>query len=116
MAGHRDLIVWRRSMQLVAECYRVSAGFPRNEQFGLTVQLRRAALSVAANIAEGHGRPHRGAFLNSLSIARGELKEVECFLDVSQLLSFATEENLKEARRLADEVSRMLTVLRRRLL
>lgn len=116
MAGHRDLIVWRRSMQLVRECYRLTSGFPKAELFGLTAQLRRAAVSVAANIAEGHGRPHRGAFLNHLSIARGSLKEVATYLDLSELLSYVAPTKLAVARGLVDEISRMLTVLRRRLL
>ena len=114
--GHKDLIVWQRSMALVAECYRLSGRFPPSERFGLVTQIRRAAMSVAANIAEGHGRVHRGAFLNHLSIARGSLKEVETYLEAGRMLHFASVEDLQTATHLADEISRMLTVLRRRLL
>ena len=115
MSGYEELTVWQRGMELVAECYRLSTTFPRQEQFGLTIQLRRAAISVPANIAEGNGRWHRKEYLHHLSIARGSLNEAETLLKVAIRLGYATTERVSEALRLAEEISRMLTVLRRRL-
>jgi four helix bundle protein len=116
MPGYEELKVWQRSMELIAECYRVSATFPRAEQFGLTIQLRRAAISVAANIAEGNGRWHRKEYLHHLSISRGSLNEAETYLRVAVMLAYATTSETGKAYALAKEVSRMLTGLRRRLL
>jgi four helix bundle protein len=115
MRGHEDLMVWQRSMEFVAECYRLSTRFPRTEQFGLTNQLRRAAVSVPANIAEGNGRAYRKEYLHHLSIARGSLKEAETLLAISRMLAFAAPDDLETALDLADEVSRMLTTMRRKL-
>jgi four helix bundle protein len=100
-------------MEFVAACYRVSGSFPRSEQFGLTTQLRRAAVSVPANIAEGNGRWHRKEYVHHLSIARGSLNEAETFLKVAVMLGYTSSESITEAVGLADECSRMLTVLRR---
>jgi four helix bundle protein len=75
--GFKKLEVWHDAMDLVAEVYRATSVFPERERFGLTAQLRRAAVSVPANIAEGYGRATRGEYLNFLSVARGSLNEVE---------------------------------------
>jgi len=69
--------VWGRAMDLVVETYRLTEAFPREEKYGLVQQLRRAAVSVPSNIAEGHGRDHLGDYLHHLSIANGSLMEVE---------------------------------------
>src|SRR5437667_7154324 len=71
LRGYQALRVWQLSMDLVVESYRVSASFPKHEIYGLTSQLRRAAVSIPANIAEGHGRRHMGECLHHLSIANG---------------------------------------------
>jgi four helix bundle protein len=115
MSGYDELVVWRRGMEFVAECYRVSSTFPKSEQFGLTTQLRRSAVSVPANIAEGNGRWHRREYLHHLSIARGSLNEAETFLKVAVMLKYVSKDSIVEAANIADECSRMLTVLRRRL-
>ena len=73
--GYRDLLVWGRAMDLVVETYRLTEAFPREEKYGLVQQLRRAAVSVPSNIAEGHGRDHLGDYLHHLSIANGSLME-----------------------------------------
>ena len=109
---YRDLLVWQRAVEFVAEIYRVSAKFPRTEQFGLTAQLRRASVSVAANIAEGSGRRTSHDLMNFLSYARGSLKEAESMVFVAQRLAFVSPEDCVEALRLADETSRMLAGLR----
>ena len=115
MSGYEGLIVWQRGMEFVAECYRISNAFPRSEQFGLTTQLRRAAVSVPANIAEGNGRWYRKEYLHHLSIARGSLKEAETLLRVAAMLAYVSADSVTEALRLADECSRMLSTIRRRL-
>jgi four helix bundle protein len=69
--GYKDLIAWQKGMDLVEAVYRLSAGFPREERFGLTSQVRRAAVSVPSNIAEGYSRPNRSDYVRFLDIARG---------------------------------------------
>lgn len=115
ISDYRDLEVWRFSMDLVVECYRISAAFPNDERFGLTSQLRRAAVSVPANIAEGHGRSATGAFLNHLSIAAGSLKEVETHLLIAVRLSFVSTEDIRATLELSSRIGRMLTGLKRSL-
>jgi four helix bundle protein len=102
-------------MELIVECYRLSRAFPKEELFCLTSQLRRAAISVGANIAEGNGRAHRKEYLQHLSISQGSLNEVVTLLTVSQLLGYVTRQGTETALGLADETGRMLTVMRRRL-
>ena len=110
--NYRDLVVWQRAVDFVAEIYRISARFPRGEQFGLSRQLRNASVSVSANIAEGSGRVTSRDLLNFLSYARGSLKEAESMLFVAQRLGFVSDADCAEALRLADETSRMLAALR----
>ena len=109
---YRDLLVWKRAVDFAAEIYRLSAGFPRQEQFGLIAQIRTASVSVSANIAEGSGRATSRDLLNFLSHARGSLKEAECLVYVAQRLAFAKADDCLGALRLADETSRMLAGLR----
>ena len=78
--SYRDLHVWKQAMALASHCYRTTQSFPKAETYGLTAQIRRAAASVPANIAEGYGRETTGAYVNSLRIAQGSLKEVETFV------------------------------------
>ncbi len=113
--SYRDLEVWQVAMRLVVEVYSISQSFPKDERFGLTAQIRRAAISVATNIAEGHGRGSRLEYRQSASVARGSVTEVSCELDVAQALEYATHATLQRARADADSISRMLTTLRRSL-
>ncbi len=78
--SYRELEVWQLGMDLAEECYRVTKGFPKEELFGMTSQIRRAAASIPANIAEGQGREHTKEFLHHLSVARGSLMELETHL------------------------------------
>ncbi len=71
MQGHRDLVVWQKSMQFVTDLYEVTKKYPREEKFGLSVQTRRAAVSIPRNLAEGHGRESKKEFHQFVSIARG---------------------------------------------
>ena len=87
--SYRDLRVWREAIDLAEACYRLSAVFPRREIFTMTAQLRRAAISVPANIAEGYGRDSTGSYVQFLKVAQGSLKELETHLLLSQRLGFA---------------------------
>jgi four helix bundle protein len=102
-------------MDLAEQCYRVTRTFPKEELFGMTSQIRRAAASIPANIAEGQGRQHTSEFLNFLSIARGSLKEVETHLILAQRVELLTSAQLEPVLTLADRVSQMLTALRKAL-
>jgi four helix bundle protein len=77
ISSYKDLLVWQRSMDLVETIYRITAKFPPAEQFGLTSQMRRAAISVPSNIAEGYGRQATGEYRHHLSMGRGSLLELE---------------------------------------
>jgi four helix bundle protein len=80
LQSYRDLEVWQMSMELAVECFEATQPFPREEMFGLTSQIRRAASSIPANLAEGQGRHSTKEFLRFISIARGSLKELETHL------------------------------------
>jgi four helix bundle protein len=86
--AHRDLRVWVEAITLVEEIYALSAKFPRQEQFGLTGQMRRAAISIPSNIAEGAARKGRKELLNFLSIANGSLSELDTQLEIAVRLHY----------------------------
>ena len=109
--SYRDLLVWQRAMDLAVLCYSLTRSFPREEQFGLTSQIRRASASIAANIAEGHGRENSGSFVQSLRIAQGSLKETETHLLLSERVGFLQPEKLAGAMKSCDEIGRMLRSL-----
>ncbi|MEO0476603.1 MAG: four helix bundle protein [Planctomycetota bacterium] len=113
--SYRDLNVWQRSVELVEEIYRVSASFPDDERFGLTSQIRRAAVSVPSNIAEGYGRRRTGHYIHHLAIANGSLKEVETQLIIAGRLNFVDKSQAQAAWSLLQETGKMLTVLTRSL-
>ncbi|KAB2941056.1 MAG: four helix bundle protein [Hyphomicrobium sp.] len=77
ISSYRDLVVWQEAMNLAEMAYRLTAGFPKDESYGLTSQIRRAGTSIPANIAEGYGRDSKGAYLQHLRVAQGSLKEFE---------------------------------------
>ena len=109
--SHCDLLVWQKAVELVLEVHRLAQVFPDQERFVLTQQLHRAALSVPTNIAEGHGRVHRGDYLHHVSIARGSLMEVQTLLVVAGRLGYVEAADLTAAHELIDHVGRMLTRL-----
>ncbi len=113
--SHRDLLVWQKAVELVLGCYAATKQFPREELFGLTSQLRRAASSVAANIAEGRGRGTTTGFLNFLWIASGSLTELDTHLVIAFRLGYLEEQQFRELESRVEEVGRMLTGLRRSL-
>ena len=106
--SHRDLLVWQRAMDIAVSTYELTKLFPRDELFGLTSQSRRAATSVAANIAEGYGRATKQAYLNFLRIARGSLKELETHLALAERVGLASAETTKDLLDQTDELGRML--------
>ncbi len=109
--NYRDLVVWQRAMELAEATYAVTRIFPKDEQFGMTSQARRAAASVAANIAEGYGRGTRPAYINHLRIAQGSLKELETHLMLATRVGLCEPSVANAAMELADEVARMLRAL-----
>ena len=105
---YRDLLVWQRAMDLVEECYRLTGDLPRNEEFGLKSQMRRAAVSIPSNIAEGRSRSHSAEFLHFVSISLGSLAELETQLDLTARLNLLPAESVEIAKRSCEEVGRML--------
>jgi four helix bundle protein len=110
---YRDLIVWQKSMDLVVGCYQISQSFPAVEKYGLTSQLRRAAVSIPANIAEGHGRSLTNVFNNHLSIAMGSLKELETHILIAQRLEYLNQLQTTELINQCAEIGRMIRGLSR---
>ncbi len=110
-----DLIVWQRAMQLSVAVYKLTALFPAAEQFGLTNQLRRAAVSVPSNIAEGYGKATRGEYISFLGHARGSIGEVQTQLLIAKAVGFGSREMMQEAEGLSNDVGRMLVVMIRKL-
>jgi four helix bundle protein len=102
-------------MDLVIESYRLAQLLPINERYGLASQMRRASVSVLANIAEGFGRWHKKEFLRFLLLANGSLKELETHLEIGRRLGFFASSELTRALKMADEIGRMLTSLRGKL-
>jgi four helix bundle protein len=113
--SYRDLRVWRESMTLAGACYQLTRDFPRNELFGMTAQIRRAAASIPANIAEGYGREHTKSFIHSLRIAQGSLKELETHLLLAQQVGLTKPEEIAPPLDLCSALGRMLRALIRAL-
>lgn len=106
---YRDLNTWISARQLCAEVYSLTQKFPSSEQFGLTNQLRRAAVSIVSNIAEGHGRQYKKETIQFLYVAKGSINEVETQLILATDLKFVKEDELKK-------VSETLDLTRKQLL
>jgi four helix bundle protein len=104
----RDLLVWQRAIQLSVAIYRLTQGFPREELYGLSSQIRRASVSVPSNIAEGHGRLNTGEYRQFLGIARGSNFELQTQLEIARALGFGKSELLDEAEGLSHEVGKMI--------
>jgi four helix bundle protein len=113
--SYRDLLVWQKSMDLVAESYMLSARLPKTETYGLASQIQRAAVSIPANIAEGHGREHLGGYVHHLSVANGSLMELETHLLLCARLSYIPPNEVEGLLERTGEVSRMLSGLTRSL-
>lgn len=111
ITSYRDLMVWVRAMDLVEVCYKLSMQFPQSEIYGLTSQTRRAAVSIPANIAEGHGRKNLGEYLQHLSISNGSLKELETHLLIAGRLHYVKGDEIIPALERCAEIGRMLASL-----
>jgi len=109
--SYRDLLAWQKAMDLLELVYRLTLRLPSREAFGLAGQLRRAVVSVPGNIAEGHGRLHRGDFVRHLAIARGSLLEVETYLLALVWIGYVPEVDAEPALATCDEVSRLIAGL-----
>jgi len=112
---YRDLIVWQKAMALVTEIYVVSKLFPRREDYGLTSQLRRCAVSIPSNIAEGYGRHTRNEYVRFLQIAAGSLYELQTQMEISANLEYLKKDAFERLYEMTREIERMLTSLVRRL-
>src|SRR5436305_8480694 len=110
-SSFRDLVAWQRAMDLAEQVYSATRAFPRDEAFGLTTQLRRAAVSVASNIAEGQGRLTKGEFCHFLGQARGSLLEVETQLSISLDLQLLKKDEFHDLQHKSYEVRRLLSGL-----
>ena len=116
MRSFKDLIVWRKAHGQTLDLYRVSRTFPREEQYGLTSQIRRSAASICANIAEGCGRGTPRDFARFVQIALGSASELEYHLILATDLELITEQAVTTLRKSLVDVKRMLTGLVRRLI
>lgn len=111
MRPHENLDVWKKGMSFVVALYKATERFPKDERFGLTSQLRRAAVSIPANIAEGAGRKSPKEFAYFLSNSQGSASEVDTELDLANRLNYIDESTYLALRSSLDEIGRMLTGL-----
>jgi four helix bundle protein len=113
--SYKDLRVWQVAIDLAVECYQLTQRFPKEEVYGLTAQIRRAATSIAANIAEGHGREVTGSFIQFLRISQGSLKELETHMLISHRIGLIDEGEFRQMAGRCDEIGRMIRALIRSL-
>jgi len=106
--GYKDLIAWQKAMDLVESVYRSSSRFPPDERFGLTSQIRRAAVSIPCNIAEGYSRPSKADYIRFLEMARGSANEVETQLRIALRLGFVAAAQTADTMSLTKEIQRIL--------
>lgn len=104
----RDLLVWQKSMSIVTEIYTLTSSFPKEELFGLTSQIRRSAISIPSNIAEGYGRNSTGDYKRFLQISCGSLNELQTQIEISFNLNLITKEKNIETLEKIQEIDRMM--------
>jgi four helix bundle protein len=115
LGSYRELKVWQRAIELSVAIYKLTAEFPKEELYGLTSQLRRAAVSVASNVAEGYGRGSKGEFRQFVGIARGSILELQTQLVIAKQLGFGKVVQMQAAEGLADEAGKMLWALMKKI-
>ena len=115
MKTHKDLEVWKNSIELVTEIYRITETFPKSELYGLVNQIRRSAVSIPSNISEGAARNHQKEFIQFLYIAQGSVAELETQLIISQNLQFINENQLNETANRLNLIRSQITGLIRHL-
>jgi four helix bundle protein len=108
ITNHKDLLVWQRSMDLVESVYRITGKLPGSEQYGLIAQMRRCAVSVPSNIAEGYGRQATGEYRHHLLFSRGSLLELETQFLLCQRLNYIDEHTINPVLEEIAEISKML--------
>ena len=108
---YRDLVLWQRAMELAAEVHRTTLNLPKHEMFGMSAQLRRAAVSIPSNIAEGSGRRTTREFIAFLHIARGSLSELRTQLVLARTVGYLADADLSSVDSLSDEVGRLLNAV-----
>ncbi|GAL95829.1 four helix bundle protein [Microcystis aeruginosa] len=113
--SYRDLRVWQEAVNLAESCYRLTKTFPKEELYGMTTRIRRASVSIAANIAEGYGRKTRGEYIQFLYIAQGSLKELETHWLISQRVELASPQSVNPILNQCESVGRLLLTLIRAL-
>ena len=113
--SYKDLEVWQLAMTLAVDCYKVTGGFPREEGYGLTSQIRRSSSSIPANIAEGYGRESTASFIQFLRVAQGSLKELETHLMLAERVDIAPPEAAKACLENCERIGKMLRNLIRAL-
>lgn len=110
--SYRDLRVWQAGMDLVVRVYRLTQGFPTHELYGLTSQMRRAAVSIPSNIAEGHTRESSKEYLHHLSIAQGSLAELETQIEIAGRLTYITPDQVAQSLTEVASLGRQMHALR----
>jgi len=111
----KDLVVWQEAMKLVEMVYQQTRNFPKEEIYGLTIQMRKAAVSIPANIAEGYGRRSRKEYLHFLSVANGSEAELETHILIAERLCFLTKEQTEQVQAQLQSVGKLLSALRKSL-
>lgn len=112
---HKDLDVWQLAISLAEDCYRLTAHFPKGELYGMTSQIRRASVSIPANIAEGFGRDQTGSYIQFSRIAQGSARELETHLILAEKLGLTSETELRLPKDKCERVCKMLRALIRAL-
>lgn len=115
VSDYKDLLVWQKGITLVKHIYTVTAVFPADEKYGLVSQMRRAAVSIPSNIAEGQARHTTGEFVQFISHAEGSVAELDTQLLVAIELGYCTRSEAQAAFELVSELRKMLNALRRKL-
>ena len=113
--SYKDLDVWQVAMTLAQESYLLTARFPKDETYGMAAQIRRAAVSIPANIAEGYGRDQTGSFVQFLRIAQGSARELETHLILAERIQLVGQQAVAPLQELCERVSKMLRSLIRSL-
>lgn len=116
MDSYQDLIVWQKSMQLVKEVYTLVKTLPKEEQFALSDQMRRAVVSIPSNIAEGYGRNSTNDYIRFLNITRGSKYELDTQIQICVMLNYISKEKAATALELSEEIGRMINALIKKLM
>ena len=111
----RDLIIWQKSMGLVTEIYRMTKRMPKDEEYGLKAQMRRCAVSIPSNVAEGYGRKSTNDYIRFLNITMSSLYELQTQIEIALNLEYIKQEDFDKLHEAAREIERMLSSLVRKI-